>query len=641
MTLGKQSLFKQNVKQATGNTALSESSTCLLRQHFSCDIPHFMMHSEASAASISLHPDNTASLYKPDSHKQTSSVRCRFTGLTERADMTPKCGHTEDKENFIKRKTTRTGDNVEEESTAVASNQLLTEGMWRQKEHENLLTSNMDLTALLQGRVKCSKGKPPSTKQTRKEAFDRYMNIIYGLPPNSEFDFEDTLDPDTFSFHPEPNNNTSCDPPARQEDVHPESRLIIPVTVEENKQKKPPAQSFKPRTLMKFKPLPERVVPKKEEPPEIISPTERPKPQTPPPPSPRPRTPRPLTPRLLTPRPRAPTPLPPREPTPEVPTFLKQFADTSWFRDVFPDKMSIPSTLSPEDFSLQLLGSLTTCSTPSKMKIVVALQSLHSQGLLQNTDKLYQGLVDLLPAFAKPHMSPLERTVLEEVLNLLVHLKPATCDLVKKLLTLLAFKRLVLGETVVRVLTALGVDEAEQWLWPELESWDLELRDQSNVWKSLHDRADWWLQSWTSKFKEHDRYLNFKGSAKQQPSSFSVVDVLNYFCSIQKEEEYRKALCVAPAGHNNTVLLPLHDCGSSPIFRLGETYSMSRIRRPPGVPLPPLRNRPFLTHFPHFISLPFSRVTLRPFHVYSDADWLKASPHRYFIQQQSFMEYYR
>ena len=178
------------------------------------------------------------------------------------------------------------------------------------------------------------------------------------------------------------------------------------------------------------------------QPPEIISPIERPKPQTPPPPSPRPRTPRPLTPRPLTPRlltppPRTPTPPPPREPTPEVPTFLKQFADTSWFRDVFPDKMvqwalqwylwctmliwskflswliecmfcvqSIPSSLSPEDFSLHLLGSLTTCSTPSKMKIVVALQSLHSQGLLQNPDKLYQGLVDLLPAFARPHMVP-------------------------------------------------------------------------------------------------------------------------------------------------------------------------------------------------------------------------------------------
>lgn len=51
------------------------------------------------------------------------------------------------------------------------------------------------------------------------------------------------------------------------------------------------------------------------------------------------------------------------------------------------------------------------------------------------------------------------------------------------------------------MLTALGVDEAEQWLWPELESWESELQDQSNIWKSLHDRADWWLELWISKYK--------------------------------------------------------------------------------------------------------------------------------------------
>ena len=64
----------------------------------------------------------------------------------------------------------------------------------------------------------------------------------------------------------------------------------------------------------------------------------------------------------------------------------------------------IPSTLSPEDFSLQLLGRLNTCSAPSKMKILAALQALHSQGHLENTEQLYQGLIDLVPTFVRPHM---------------------------------------------------------------------------------------------------------------------------------------------------------------------------------------------------------------------------------------------
>lgn len=88
-----------------------------------------------------------------------------------------------------------------------------------------------------------------------------------------------------------------------------------------------------------------------------------------------------------------------------------------------------------------------------------------------------------------------------------------------------------------------------------------------------------------------------------------MVDVLNYYCSVQREE-HRKAPCAAPAGRNNTVLLPEYDwyanvnmhidisqfmnfgeliftflclhSSSEPILRLGETYSMGRTRRPPG-----------------------------------------------------------
>ncbi|XP_050922891.1 WD repeat-containing protein 97 [Lates calcarifer] len=538
---------------------------------------------------------------------------------------------TGNKEKSIKRKADSTAKNEKEEAPAVATDQLSTEDMWRQKEYERSLTSNMDLSALLQGTVKCKKGKPPSTKQTKKEAFDRYMKILYGLPPNIKIDLEDTFDLDSISLSPEPNDNKPCSPPPVKEDVRP--KLIIPVIVQKKKEKKAPAPSNKPKPPMKVKPRPvEKVEPKRpvtvekvEEPP---PPVEQLKPKTPSPPPPPP------------PCPRTPTPPPPREPTPEVPSFLKQFEDAGWFRDLYPDKKSIPSTLSPEDFSLQLLGHLTTCSTPSKMKILAALQALHSQGLLQNTDKLYRGLIDLVPKFARPHMSPLERAALVEMLNLLTRLKSASYDLVKKLLTLLAFKKLFLRETVLRMLTALGVDEAEQWLWPELESWESELQDQSNIWKSLHDRADWWLELWISKYKEHDKYLHLRSTAKWKPPTFSMVDVLNYFCSIQ-QEEYRRARCVAPAGRKNTVLLPLYDCSSQPIFRLGETYSMARIRRPPGIILPPLRNRPFLMDFPHFISLPLSRITLCPFRIYTDEDWLKAPSRRYFIQQQSYVEYYR
>ncbi|XP_026219730.1 WD repeat-containing protein 97 isoform X2 [Anabas testudineus] len=399
-----------------------------------------------------------------------------------------------------KRKIASTAENKEEELSTIPSNQILTEDVRRQKEYESIVTSNMDLSALLQGTVKCKKGKPPSTKQTKKEAFDRYMKIIYGLPHNIKIDLEDNSEPETFSFYSEPNVNKPCNSPTPRKETPPKPELNVPVKVKTEvykKKKKTPETSLKPKTLVDVKPKPVmKVIPKKqytaekdEGPPEIISPIEM-EPELPPP-----------TPHRI----RVPTALPPEEPSPEVPTFLKQFVDATWFRDVYPDKKNIPSTLTPEDFSLLLLACLNTCNTSSKMKVLAALQTLRSQELLKNADQLYQGLLDLLPKFVRPHMSPLDRTLMVEILNLLLGLKSAHSDFMKKLLTLLAYKKLGLRETLLRMLKALGVHEAEQWLLPELESWNSELQDQSDIWTSLHDKADCWLELWISKYQEYNR----------------------------------------------------------------------------------------------------------------------------------------
>ncbi|XP_022070993.2 WD repeat-containing protein 97 isoform X3 [Acanthochromis polyacanthus] len=532
----------------------------------------------------------------------------------------------------------------EEESQAIASNQLLTEP----EQKESLVAPSMDLAALLQGTVKCKKGKPPSTAQTKKEAFDCYMKKIYGLPLKIKVNLEDTFDES--SFYSELNEIRPCDFHTVKKDVGPKhnvpTRSVEKNTMEQNVQllkKKIPAIEIevKPPPVKRVIPKKPDIVEEEEEirPPEVISPVEQPKPQTAPP-APAPPRPDPQP----SPRPRfipmSPAPPPQREPSPEVPTFLKQFAEMEWFMDLFPDRKSIHGILSPEDFSLLLMNHLQTCSILSKIKILAAVQILHSQGLLQNTDKLYQGLIDCLHKFAQHDMSPLERIMLADMLKLLVCLRSASLDLMKTLLTLLAYKKLGLWETVMRILTELGVDEAKQWLWNELESWDSKLQDESDPWKSLYDTADWWLELWISKYKEHNKYLYIRSTANWKPSTFSMVDVLNYFCSVQKEEHSR-ARSVAPAGRKNTVLLPLYDCSSQPIFRLGETYSMARTRRLPGISLPPLRNRPFLMNFPSFICLPLPRVTLSPFQTYSDEGWVRSSTRRYFIQRHSWVEYYR
>ncbi|XP_034562426.1 WD repeat-containing protein 97 isoform X2 [Notolabrus celidotus] len=552
---------------------------------------------------------------------------------TYRVKRVPDFPVIENKEKCSKRKNPSADKDEDEELQAISSSLLPTEDMWRQKERESLVLLNKDLSALLEGSVKCRKAKPPSTKETRKEAFDQYMKIIYKLPLDIKIDLDDTFNPNKLPFYPKPHDFKPCTPCTPTEDTRPKSRINKPLKVEkernvpEPKPKPKTPKSVKQCTVRQVTPKNLIIMGKQEEqeediiPPEVIPPADLPKPKTP---------------AQCFRRPKTRTPPPP---APEGQAFLKQFAGLDWFKDLFPDKKCIPSNLSPEDFSLQLLGSLKTCSAPSRIKILAALQALHSQGLFHNTDKLYQGLIDLIPKFVRPNMLTMEKTALAELLNLLVHLKSVNGDIVKQILTLLAFKKRGLRETALDMLTSLGVNEAEQWLLPELETWDSELQDQSKNWKNLHDRADCWLELWISKYKEHDRFLYLRSTAKWKPPTFSVVDVLNYFCSVQKEE-YRKARCEVPAGPKNAVLLPLDDC-SQPVLRLGETHTGARIWRPQGLILPPLRNRPFLMHFPSFIPMPLPRVTLSPFHIYSDEDWVKASSRRYFIQQESYVDYYR
>ncbi|KAM8822498.1 WD repeat-containing protein 97 isoform 2-T3 [Spinachia spinachia] len=247
----------------------------------------------------------------------------------------------ETKENQSK-ETAASRDRDEEEQLP----ELLTDDVTRQKEYVSPVAPAMDLAALLRSSVKCQKGKPPSTKETKKEAFDCYMKILYGLPHNIKIDLEDTSDPDEFeidSFHPEP-YNTKRNLPIL--DVCPKSKLGI---VKKKKEKKAPVTMSEPKTQIRPLPVTARksatarkpVMEEHEEPRVRTSPTKPPKPDIPP-----------ATP------PRCETAAPLREPGSRMPKFLKQFADEGWFKELYPDKKCIPSSLSPEDFSLQRCSAL-------------------------------------------------------------------------------------------------------------------------------------------------------------------------------------------------------------------------------------------------------------------------------------------
>ncbi|XP_072307066.1 WD repeat-containing protein 97 [Eucyclogobius newberryi] len=451
------------------------------------------------------------------------------------------------------------------------------------------------------------------------------MNIIYRVPHNIKVDFDDF---DEISFGSKFNVRTPYIPPV-VEDI-PLAPTIIPVVkAKKNKHEKkkaaPVYEPDKPKPVMPSTPVicETPVVVRTE----IVLPKVQLLPPSPPPPPPPPPLPT-----------QKPSVLPPLVPSPELPSFLRDFLNKEWFKQLYPHKKNIPHSLCPDSFFLQLVDFLCTCDVPFKPEILSVLETLHGLKLLKNVDELYQKLLDTVPKMVTPNMCTSEHAVLGQLLTLLIDLKSVNEELVKTLLTLSAYKELGLRERMLRMLKSIGVDEAEEWLWPELETWEPELLSKSNMWEGLYAFADSWLNLWTAKYKDHIRDLFLRSTDKRKPPSFTRVDVVNHFCSVQKEE-YLNVKQAAPSA-NNAVLLP-HDCVSSAIHRLGETYCMTRTRKPSYLILPPLRDRPFLLDFPNYISLPLPHIKLSPFHTDSEEDHLTFLDHRYYILEKSHVGYYR
>ncbi|XP_047206150.1 WD repeat-containing protein 97 isoform X1 [Girardinichthys multiradiatus] len=543
--------------------------------------------------------------FLPKKYRQKFSYNCFEDPLSDLP--VPEIKETHDQTDMSNCKT-------EQLPKAICRNQVLSVNVQQDKEQLSIRDLNRKA---LKGIVNC----PKETKQIRKEAFDCYMGKLYGLPPckmiGPEDDFEEILfDTKTHLFQPhyfsKLKEDTVPQPKQDIQSLKPQETKKAPMAV--RKEISAPAQEVILKKQVGVK--------KAEASEEIIIPVKQ------------------SQPRLQTPPPKIPSPPPQREPSPELPTFLKQFAEMEWFTDLYPDKKSVPSNFSPEDLSLQLLNYLQNYSRRTDIKIlavVQALQILQQQNFLNTTEELYTGLTDALETLIRPAISDLDRVMILEMLNLLVSLKSEIgYDLVKKLLALLAYKQLNLRVPVLRLLGALGINQAQLWLYPELESWGLQLENQSNQWESLHDKADCWMELWKSKFKDYNRYLYLRSPLKQKPPSFSAVDVLNFFCLVQKEE-HRKISVAPSAGPKYKVLLPQQTCISfKPILRLGETNTMARKRKLRGVLLPPMHK-----HFPNWITLHLSRVILRPFHTNTYERLVRLPIRSYFIPQQSTVEYYR
>ncbi|KAI4901149.1 hypothetical protein NFI96_019587 [Prochilodus magdalenae] len=238
--------------------------------------------------------------------------------------------------------------------------------------------------------------------------------------------------------------------------------------------------------------------------------------------------------------------------------------------------LCIPESLSPAEFCGQLLDFLKCCSEDHKLGVLKAIITLHRENQL-STELITHGLLTSLRACLHLHMSGEEQRFVEEVLNFLVCVNPHSVELAAELLSLLADQQLGLQGRAACMLQVLGVDDAQQWLPPKLKLLDSEARKQPNPQDALREVTGQWLHTWTDQYRVHKRLELPQSSGSK--SVLSPVEVLRYFCWLQREEQKqpRKA---PPEGRRDTVLLDTQAYRWKAVQRLGETYSMSRIREP-------------------------------------------------------------
>ncbi|XP_016528670.1 uncharacterized protein LOC107836637 [Poecilia formosa] len=319
-----------------------------------------------------------------------------------------------------------------------------------------------------------------------------------------------------------------------------------------------------------------------------------------------------------------------------IPTFLTRFSSMEWFSDLYPDRKSISNDISPEDVFLQLLNYVQNSGGKANSKVLGAVQAaqiLQSQNLFDVTDKQYANLTNAWDKFIQPTMTNQSRDVVVEMLNLLVELKSeVSYDVTKKVITLLANKELNVQKPIFCLIEGLGVHQAQSFLEREFQKWGEGLEDNPNKMEIINEKAGCWMEYWTSKFKDYNRFLNTATSPEWKQPPFSGLDVLKFFCLIKKQE-IRRSFFI-PAAQKYKVIVPQQKWSFKPILRLGETHTMARKWKK-------TRYCVFEPRFPNWIQLPMSRVNLRPFHTNSYERLVRLPARTYFIHEHSTVEYYR
>ncbi|XP_077127724.1 WD repeat-containing protein 97 isoform X2 [Ranitomeya variabilis] len=329
--------------------------------------------------------------------------------------------------------------------------------------------------------------------------------------------------------------------------------------------------------------------------------------------------------------------IPEMVPVPEIPAFLLQFQDQSWFSLILPE-----AEASYPEFESRLLRALLQTGLPMCTQLLHALQTLHRQGHLKYPERLLQTLTDVIKRET-------DLTVCEQqefvwlCLHFMNDLSRESRELMVELLVTCTQLPAPHRGRFFALFNEFGVHDPHGFLAKKCSSWD-SWDETGNGREGLKKICEDWLCLWTFRLMGGNRSRREKPQERLE-DHVTAVDVLNYYCDIQMKRELQ-VLHVCDPGRRSTVLALPPISSRRALLRLGETGKQESKRGHEGGNFDAVR--PLLrSDIIPFINLPVKKVTLNPFisttntptRGYSTGS-LSQDIQRYFIVQQSYIERY-
>ncbi|XP_044858756.1 WD repeat-containing protein 97 isoform X5 [Mauremys mutica] len=353
----------------------------------------------------------------------------------------------------------------------------------------------------------------------------------------------------------------------------------------------------------------------------------------------------------------------------EIPSFVLQFEDTEWFRQIYPVLSSMDSLqgLSMSRFVRQLLEALLTVDDGAKADIVQAILTLHEQVGVENGHEVCKALLLILNQSDPPKLE--EKTQKKFVLTSLNALMAFCRDSKELLLELMAYflhSPVSSRGSIKALFIELGLEDPHNYFYQEMDSWDL-ARETPVTKAALRRTCAQWLEGVMQDFQDHKSSTlepfqaragkrHFPGSSpkakkaagrsKVFPSAGSPeppvgpINAINHFCKVQMKRDLEDLKQPKSAGAQETknTVMALPSIGrSQAILRLGETNTMARRRPPQRFYLPRIFPLPLLTGFVHAIKLPVPRINVNPFPPDSD---MPASQNTFISMHQKVQKYF-